>query len=62
MDGVRAARGSDPNVPGGSKEAELANWVNISDPVIAAVTNAGTKIPWPGNTAGVAVDRTTGAV
>lgn len=40
----------------------LAHWVNISDPVIAAVTNAGTKIPWPGNTAGVAVDRTTDAV
>ncbi|HEX3716577.1 MAG TPA: hypothetical protein VH595_01305 [Verrucomicrobiae bacterium] len=45
-----------------AEDAGLANWVNISDPVIAAVTNAGTKIPWPGGTAGVAVDRTTGAV
>jgi hypothetical protein len=44
------------------KAADPTGWVNISDPVIAAVTNAGTAIPWPGGTAGVAVDRTTGAV
>jgi len=43
-------------------EVGPAGWVNISDPVIAAETNSGTKIPWPGNTAGVAVDRTTGAL
>jgi len=48
---LATAKGSDP-----------ADWVNISDPVIAAVTNSGTKIPWPGNTAGVAVDRTSGAL
>jgi photosystem II stability/assembly factor-like uncharacterized protein len=34
--------------------------VNISDPVVTALTNSGTSIPWPGNTAGVAVDRTSG--
>lgn len=38
------------------------NWVNISDPVVTALTNSGTAIPWPGNTAGVAVDRTTGTL
>lgn len=43
-------------------ETGQADWVNISDPVIAAVTNTGTRIPWPGGTAGVAVDRTTGAL
>lgn len=42
--------------------AGAAEWVNISDPVVKAATAAGTPIPWPGNTAGVAVDRTTGAV
>jgi len=40
--------------------AGAADWVNISDPLVAAVTNGGTPIPWPGNTAGVAVDRTRG--
>jgi hypothetical protein len=54
--------GAIPIFQAASKEAEASDWVNISDPVIAAVTNAGTKIPWPGGTAGVAVDRTTGAV
>ena len=39
-----------------------SGWVNISDSVIAAVTNSGTKIKWPGNTGGIAVDRTTGKV
>ena len=33
--------------------AGAADWVNISDPLVAAVTNGGTPIPWPGNTAGV---------
>ncbi len=37
-----------------------AGWVNISDPLVATVTNTGAAIPWPGNTAGVAVDRTSG--
>jgi photosystem II stability/assembly factor-like uncharacterized protein len=37
-------------------------WINISAPVIAAVTNSGTQIKWPGNTGGIAVDRTTGNV
>ena len=42
--------------------AGAAGWVNISDSVVAAVTKAGTPIPWPGNTAGVAVDRASGTV
>jgi photosystem II stability/assembly factor-like uncharacterized protein len=37
-------------------------WVNISEPVIATVTNSGTQIKWPGNTGGIAVDRITGKV
>jgi hypothetical protein len=52
---IQISRAADQN-------AGSAGWVNISDPVIAAVTNSGTKIPWPGNTAGVAVDRTTGTL
>lgn len=39
-----------------------AGWVNISDPLVAAVTHSGTAIPWPGDTAGVAVDRATGTL
>lgn len=42
--------------------AGQADWVNISDALIATVTNSGTTIPWPGNTAGVAVDRMTGVL
>lgn len=41
---------------------QAAEWVNISDPLVTAVTNAGTRIPWPGNTSGVAVDRATGTL
>jgi len=41
---------------------ESNGWVNISDPVVAALTNAGVTIPWPGNTGGVAVDRVSGSV
>jgi photosystem II stability/assembly factor-like uncharacterized protein len=39
-----------------------AGWINISDPLIAMVTNSGTRIKWPGNTGGIAVDRKTGDV
>ena len=42
------------------QNAAVSGWVNISDPLVAAVTNLGTAIPWPGDTAGVAVDRTSG--
>ncbi|MDB5324291.1 MAG: BNR/Asp-box repeat protein [Phycisphaerales bacterium] len=35
-------------------------WVNISDHLIARLTADGKKPVWPGETAGVAVDRTTG--
>lgn len=45
-----------------NKEARAADWVNISDRLITALTNAGMSIPWPGNTAGVAVDRTSGTL
>jgi photosystem II stability/assembly factor-like uncharacterized protein len=38
------------------------DWVNISAPVIAVVTDSGAQIKWPGNTGGIAVDRTTGNV
>jgi photosystem II stability/assembly factor-like uncharacterized protein len=38
------------------------DWINISDSVIKPLTEAGTKIPWPGVTAGVSVDRATGRV
>lgn len=37
-------------------------WVNISDPVVNALTAAGTKIPWPGQTSGVTCDRVSGQV
>jgi photosystem II stability/assembly factor-like uncharacterized protein len=38
-----------------------ADWVNISDPVVAKVSKSA-PIPWPGNTSGVAVDRATGTL
>jgi hypothetical protein len=37
-------------------------WVKISDPIIQQLTNAGKKIAWPGQTAGVAVDPANGDV
>jgi photosystem II stability/assembly factor-like uncharacterized protein len=43
-------------------KAQAADWLNISDPLITSLTNSGTVIPWPGNTAGVAVDRTNGTL
>lgn len=51
---IQAARAA--NVDGES------GWVNISDPLVQAVTNGGTAIPWPGDTAGVAVDRASGTL
>lgn len=42
--------------------ARQPGWVNISDPLVAEVTNSGTAIPWPGDTAGVAVDHATGTL
>jgi photosystem II stability/assembly factor-like uncharacterized protein len=50
-----------PSGAAGQNAAEVG-WVNISDPLIAAITNSGTQIKWPGNTGGIAVDRTTGDV
>jgi photosystem II stability/assembly factor-like uncharacterized protein len=43
-------------------EVNATAWVNISDPVVTALTNSGTAIPWPGGTGGVAVDRTSGTL
>ena len=40
--------------------ASAAEWVNISDPLMAKLTAEGKKPAWPGQTAGIAVDRTTG--
>jgi hypothetical protein len=37
-------------------------WVNISDKVTKPIINSGVKIPWPGDTAGVAVDPDNGDV
>src|SRR5438132_5911740 len=39
-----------------------ANWINISNPIVQKLTDAGKKIAWPGQTAGVAVDPSTGDV
>jgi hypothetical protein len=39
-----------------------ANWVDISTPVVQRLTADGTKIAWPGESAGVAVDPSTGDV
>jgi photosystem II stability/assembly factor-like uncharacterized protein len=43
-----------------SLSASAAEWVNISDPLVAQLTADGKKPAWPTQTAGVAVDRTTG--
>jgi photosystem II stability/assembly factor-like uncharacterized protein len=40
--------------------SRAAEWTNISDPVVAGVNPDPKKIPWPGGTAGIIVDRTTG--
>jgi photosystem II stability/assembly factor-like uncharacterized protein len=42
--------------------SEATDWENISDQLVTAVAKTGIPIPWPGNTAGVAVDRTTGTL
>src|SRR2546421_3478835 len=39
-----------------------ANWVNISNPIVQQLTDAGKKIAWPGQTAGVVVDSANGDV
>lgn len=45
-----------------SQDGADANWVNISEDLIAGLTRSGMRIPWPGNTGGIAVDRATGKV
>lgn len=44
------------------ENASQSGWVNISDSVTSALAKEGVKIPWPGGTAGMACDRTTGQV
>src|SRR2546423_10382432 len=39
-----------------------ANWLNISNPIVQQLTDAGKKIAWPGQTAGVVVDTANGDV
>lgn len=42
--------------------AQESAWVNVSDPLVAQLEAEGKKPAWPGKSAGVAVDRTTGHV
>lgn len=46
----------------GAQEAGAPQWVNISDALVKEITDSGAKIAWPGQTAGITVDRTTGHV
>ncbi len=46
----------------GQENATDNNWVDISSPVVKSLTDAGQKTAWPGETAGVAVDPSTGDV
>lgn len=39
-----------------------ADWVNITDPLVAKLTEDNKKPAWPGQSAGVAVDRTNGTL
>jgi photosystem II stability/assembly factor-like uncharacterized protein len=50
--------------PGGKSEAPpmSGRWAAVSDNVLKHLTAEGKKPSWPGNTAGVSVDRTTGTV
>jgi photosystem II stability/assembly factor-like uncharacterized protein len=43
-----------------SPSQDQGAWVDISTPLVKQLTEAGKKIAWPGQTAGVTVDRTTG--
>lgn len=45
-----------------AQEAAVPQWVNISDALVKEIADSGAKIAWPGQTAGVTVDRTTGHV
>jgi photosystem II stability/assembly factor-like uncharacterized protein len=38
------------------------DWTNISDPIVRQLASSGTKIPWPGQTGGIACDRLSGRV
>jgi photosystem II stability/assembly factor-like uncharacterized protein len=43
-------------------QTTASDWVNISDAVVKPLLDSGSKIPWPGQTAGVSVDHATGRV
>ena len=45
-----------------AEEKTEASWVDISSPIVEKLTAAGQKTAWPGETAGVAVDPTSGDV
>ena len=47
---------------GTAQAAEKGKWVNISDPIVNPFTENGQNLPWPGGTAGVAVDPSDGAL
>ena len=51
----------EPPAPAGAP-VDAARWVNISDPVIKSLDADHKKLDWPGVTAGVTVDPTTGDV
>jgi photosystem II stability/assembly factor-like uncharacterized protein len=44
------------------RAADKGQWVNLSDPIVQKVTEGGKKQAWPGDTAGVAVDPSSGDV
>ena len=46
----------------GAKVDSAARWVNVSDPTVKTLKEGGKKIDWPGETAGVSVDPSTGDV
>jgi photosystem II stability/assembly factor-like uncharacterized protein len=43
-----------------ARAADKGQWVNVSDPIVQKLTADGVKLPWPGETAGVAVDPSSG--
>ena len=45
-----------------AEEKTEASWVDISSPIVEKLADAGQKTAWPGETAGVAVDPTSGDV
>lgn len=46
----------------GAENQNDGSWIDVSSPIVRQLTDAGQKIAWPGETAGVAVDPTSGDV